>query len=346
MPGNSASFEFSQYFRIDRSIHDLLSGMFDDLNRIADYLTTNDSPKIKHINNTFALTISDAEGRVMWCNKTFVALTGYAQEAILGSRARDAMYGKKSVRIDKNYVDENIKNGVPFYFENIGYKKSGSEYWFGVVVFPIYDSQDVLIGRFHCILDITEKKLIALTAVKNETLLNLAIENTDTIFWSMDVSDQQLTLSDRQRNVLGSDFVVNLEQKIRETMRTIVLSINDPKAIIYNIEIDSDEKHEEKKAFDLMIKCIEWDSNLFPLQYVGALHDVTERNNHYTELLEKNKQLEKLNSNLDSFVYSASHNLRSPLTSIKGIVDILLNQQLPPQETLFLFQKSIGLLTS
>jgi signal transduction histidine kinase len=40
------------------------------------------------------------------------------------------------------------------------------------------------------------------------------------------------------------------------------------------------------------------------------------------EALEKNKELTKLNSELDRFVYSVSHDLRSPLATISGLVNI------------------------
>lgn len=46
--------------------------------------------------------------------------------------------------------------------------------------------------------------------------------------------------------------------------------------------------------------------------------------NHYSEksMLEKNDQLEKTHAELDRFVYSASHDLRAPLTSLLGLLEV------------------------
>jgi signal transduction histidine kinase len=46
----------------------------------------------------------------------------------------------------------------------------------------------------------------------------------------------------------------------------------------------------------------------------------------FSELQEKNKELEKINFELDRFVYSASHDLRSPLTSVLGLLYLLRNE--------------------
>jgi signal transduction histidine kinase len=55
--------------------------------------------------------------------------------------------------------------------------------------------------------------------------------------------------------------------------------------------------------------------------------------NHYNalELVENNMLLSKSNAELDRFVYSTSHDLRAPLTSILGLINITLDTQNPTE---------------
>jgi signal transduction histidine kinase len=56
---------------------------------------------------------------------------------------------------------------------------------------------------------------------------------------------------------------------------------------------------------------------------VALARDITRQKRAESKLVEQNKELKKINTELDRFVYSASHDLRAPLMSIKGIVNII-----------------------
>ena len=68
-----------------------------------------------------------------------------------------------------------------------------------------------------------------------------------------------------------------------------------------------------------------------PNQYVATRFDVTERKKAEIDLDLQNNKLVKTNAELDRFVYSVSHDLRSPLTSILGIINFIEDESGEPE---------------
>lgn len=63
------------------------------------------------------------------------------------------------------------------------------------------------------------------------------------------------------------------------------------------------------------------EGNLICLE--GYLQDITARKLSEQKILQQNEELKKANDELDRFVYSASHDLKSPLSSLLGLINIL-----------------------
>lgn len=70
------------------------------------------------------------------------------------------------------------------------------------------------------------------------------------------------------------------------------------------------------------------------LFYINYGTDITELAQNRKKLEEKNAELEKVNEELDRFVYSVSHNLRAPLTSIMGITNLTASYDFNREELL------------
>lgn len=69
---------------------------------------------------------------------------------------------------------------------------------------------------------------------------------------------------------------------------------------------------------------------------IGTLIDINERKKAEAELELKNKQLAKTNEELDRFVYSASHDMRAPLSSLLGLIHLSEKTDRPEEVSLFL----------
>lgn len=79
-----------------------------------------------------------------------------------------------------------------------------------------------------------------------------------------------------------------------------------------------------------------WEIRFIPIKEVGNIKgvsifikDITEIKQSELKLIEKNKDLQKVNGELDSFVYRVSHDLRAPLTSILGLISLIKKEDDP-----------------
>jgi len=75
----------------------------------------------------------------------------------------------------------------------------------------------------------------------------------------------------------------------------------------------------------------------------GVIVDITPIKESERLLIEKNNELQKINEELDRFVYSVSHDLRAPLSSVIGLLNLAEMEKDPSQMALFfqMMRKSI-----
>ncbi|MBI3233935.1 MAG: HAMP domain-containing histidine kinase [Bacteroidetes bacterium] len=69
---------------------------------------------------------------------------------------------------------------------------------------------------------------------------------------------------------------------------------------------------------------------------IGTAVDITEKKSIENQLIKQNEELRKANMELDRFVYSTSHDLRAPLTSVLGLIDLFSKETSDPSHMLYL----------
>lgn len=94
----------------------------------------------------------------------------------------------------------------------------------------------------------------------------------------------------------------------------------------YAVEVRLKTKNGEYQWFSDSGQAV-WDKSGTPIRMVGAIVKIHERKVAEERIKKQNRMLEKTNLELDNFVYSASHDIRSPLTSILGLINIALQSK-------------------
>lgn len=123
-------------------------------------------------NSNDAILTTDRDGRVLWGNPAFFAVTGYSQDEMLGQKPQWLLQkpgenGEANAKIRKalaelRYVRTELKN----------YTRDGQEYWISLSITPIFNSA----GQFLCFAgvsaDITKQK-------RSEEALRIARTETE-----------------------------------------------------------------------------------------------------------------------------------------------------------------------
>jgi PAS domain S-box-containing protein len=82
------------------------------------------------------------------------------------------------------------------------------------------------------------------------------------------------------------------------------------------------------------------DQNGKTIQFIAIESDISERKATQQALLDRNEDLIKINAELDRFVYCASHDLRAPIASLLGLIEVARMEKNPEtMEQLLLLQK-------
>lgn len=129
---------------------------------------------------------------------------------------------------------------------------------------------------------------------------------------------------------VGSSLTILMPEKYHqlhlEGLRRY-LSTREPKVIGRKVELEGRRK--DGSEFPVELSLGEWESQGRPF-FVGSIRDITERRRvqqsleeNVEELARTNEELQRVNLTTREFVAIASHDLRGPLTSIRGFSSLM-----------------------
>lgn len=268
------------------------------------------------------VSITDPEGIILYVNDRFCEESKYTREELVGKNHRMLNSGYHPKTFFKELWDT-VKSGRIWTGEVRNKAKDGEIYWTNATIVPLMDEFNHPFQFLVIRSNITKRKQAELKIIENDLKYRRTLDNLMEGAQIISYDWTYLYINNAAANfgkysvneLLGSNMFemypgIELSDTYAALEKSMHLRI--PQFITTQFEFPNGEKG----WFDLSIQPVP--EGIFILS-----EDITKRKKAEQELILNNQKLRKANMELDRFVYSTSHDLRAPLSSMLGLVQLL-----------------------
>lgn len=283
----------------------------------------------------------DNKQNIIVVNDRFCSISGYSRDEVIGQSS--SIFSSYLQDANAEFLIDKLKKGEPFRIETHMRKKSGQSCWVQITTAPHYEDVKFM-GSIVVHTDISPIKDVQDTLKKREEGYRTFIDQSAVGIWRAEYIKPisiMLPLQEQINLLLNTgiisecnDFMAKMygynssseligkrirdfyhtensfdEEKTRELLQAYILN---------NYRINNAESKEPDMQGVVRIMLnnnIGIVENGFLVRTWGVQTDITDRKKTEKELLETNQEL-------DTFFYKASHDLKGPLASVMGIVNL------------------------
>ncbi|PZR38483.1 MAG: hypothetical protein DI538_09545 [Azospira oryzae] len=297
------------------------------------------------------ILLLDEDCRVISLNPGFywIFVESYGIELKKGSSILDAMEKVNPTlkAIWKERIDT-IRSGMPIKVEDV-FEMEGRKYYWEIHFKYVSLTEDKqIISVFSR--DITVRKAYQKRILENEANLRSILNTIDDSVWLVNAHYELIdfnkafyksyklafgTRLERGRSIL--ELIPDHLQQLRTMWRErYEAGLKGRPGRYY----DSYWVDNQLKTYEIVTYPITENGKVTGLTIYSR--DITLQKKTEDLLKEQNQELTKINSELDRFVYSASHDLRAPLMSVKGLLTMIKVDQPNTEQYLQLIETSIN----
>ena len=275
----------------------------------------------------------DIDKKEQWWSPEFYNTLGYEEEEIEANIDNfKSLLHPDDVEILFGAMNDHLNTGVPISLEYRLQTKSGEYKWFQGSAKATFDDGGNPTRMAGSIIDIDSRKDTDLKLEKDHNLLRTIIDNIPACVYVKDLDGRKVLANRSEYELWGfgrEEQILGKRDADLSREGIAVLSENEDRQVLETGEpiIDKDAYTEiDGKEYVLLVSKIPLkDSNENIVGLVGISNDITERKKMENKLRERNQQLKKLN-NMTNKIYSVvGHDLKTPLSSILGLSDLLLS---------------------
>jgi len=229
----------------------------------------------------------------------------------------------------------------PFHLEHRLRHSSGEYRWVINAGRPFFNLDGQFAGFIGSCYDITERRNAEETLNLQKSAMESALEGI--LIVEDDNKNYPVIYANRESanitgykedEIPGKDFLSVIGNPADEkTLEEIIYALKNKTSFRGEIECSNGS---ERNLWRLLYLAPVRDEKSSVNHFVAVLSDITETKKVENSLRLNNRQLQKTNEELDRFVYSTSHELRSPLMSVLGLINLMETDENPDEQKQYL----------
>jgi PAS domain S-box-containing protein len=278
--------------------------------------------------------LADSDGNLNYVNKKLLEFLGKTQNEI------EEIDWQRIVHPDD--LADVLAKRTPALEANISYSHEsrvlrwdGEYRWLWVFVSPCFaPEKNQYLGRMGTAIDITERKKAEEALKESEQLFRMISNTIPIMIWMLDTQGEITFVNETCTSFTGLSFEESTGDTVSkffhpndvDSVRGILQqAYQDKKAFV------TEQRKRFHKADDYrwtIVQGVPYYDNFARFKgYIGTTIDINDRKQYKEELertvAEKTSALNAINQELESFSYSVSHDLRTPLRGIDGISQLI-----------------------
>ncbi len=285
-----------------------------------------------------AMAIIDKTGHIIYASPSAYNVIGYSPAELEGRGFIEFIH-PDHLNTALSDFEENLTTTLVKESTSRVYHKSGREIWLETVAINYFDDPDVN-GLVVVFRDITERMQHLEEIRRHSAYLEQLFEASPFGIAMLDEKEQIINVNKAfegmfqysAHELTGRSLTCIVPPEKQRESKALYMKGRSRKAVSH----ETVRQRKDGKLIDVYLVAypIVLDDNVYGA-YVLYL-DISNQKQYENEIVHKNEELTKINHELDQFVYSASHDIRSPLMSILGLVNIAGDEISDPEAAKYL----------